>query len=349
MLYRISLVLCVLLMGGGELASPGACAAEVNSGSGRSPTVKTGAPYIDAHAHLDRFDATSVQSMLDVLRTANIRQVILLVPPFTYSDPARYSTETLLAIANRYPERLAVIGGGDSLNAMLIQAQATGTALPAVRRKFAARAQELLREGVVGFGEITTEHFPSAGSADYQYAPPDHPLLLLLADIAARAGVPIVLHTEAVPQDMPLPIELRSPSIPPRLHGNIAALERLLTHNPRASIVWAHAGKDNTGYRTSDLCRRMLRAHPNLYMEIKDDPVDPGKNPVIVGGAIAPEWLQLFREFPDRFILGGDQHYPAVGGPQRWQAMSSLVNQLPPDLRAKFAIDNPTRLYHLKP
>ena len=75
-----------------------------------------------------------------------------------------------------------------------------------MQKKFKERAEELLREGVVGFGEMTAEHFD--GSTPYQYAPADHPLYLMLADIAAEHDVPIDLHMEAVPQDMPLPAGL---------------------------------------------------------------------------------------------------------------------------------------------
>src|SRR6185312_13039247 len=150
------------------------------------------------------------------------------------------------------------------------------------------------------------------------YAPSDHPLLLLLADIAAQHRVPMVLHIEAVPQEMPLPSNLKSPPNPPRLHANIAALERLLDHNRNAKIIWAHAGSDNTGYRTPELCRRLLRAHSNLYMEIKIDPVSPARNPPMANGKIKPEWLRLYKQFPDRFVIGSDQHYPAKSGPQRW-------------------------------
>ena len=68
---------------------------------------------------------------------------------------------------------------------------------------------------------------------------------------------------------MPLPSHLKSPPNPPRLHANIAAFERLLAHNPRAKIIWDHAGWDNTGYRTADLCRRLLK---DYHIELPSDP-----------------------------------------------------------------------------
>src|SRR5207248_7902490 len=117
---------------------------------------------------------------------------------------------------------------------------ATGDAGTEVQNKFRQRAEEMLRQGATGFGEMTAEHFD--GATPYQYAPPDHPLFLLLADVAAQHSVPISLHMEAVVRNMPLPSGLKSPPNPPQLHENITAFERLLNHNRRAIIVWAHAG-----------------------------------------------------------------------------------------------------------
>jgi len=80
--------------------------------------------------------------------------------------------------------------------------------------------------GAAGFGEMAAEHF--SGGTPYQFAPPDHPLFLLLADIAARHDVPIDQHMNAVPRAMALPLDLSSPFNHSQLHENTSAFERLL-------------------------------------------------------------------------------------------------------------------------
>lgn len=231
---------------------------------------------------------------------------------------------------------------------MILQSWRTGDSGPEIKREFSKRAEELLREGVSGFGELSTEHLslPQSPVKDYEYAPADHPLMRLLADIAAEHNVPIDLHMEAVPTDMPMLPEFSAPN-PPQLYANIAALERLLSYNPRAKIIWAHAGSDNIGYRTPELARQLFQAHPNLFMEIKYDPNFPGKNPPIVDGKVKPEWLKLFSDFPDRFIIGSDQHYdPLATVPlSRGQQNALLTSQLPPDLKRKIGIENALRIY----
>lgn len=312
-------------------------------------------PYVEAHTHFDEADpAGSVAAALAAVARQNVAMVLLQMPPDTFDHAGHYDAEVVLAEAKKHPDRIGVLGGGGTLNAMIIQAAATGEAGPAVQKKFKERAEELLREGVIGFGEMTAEHY--SGVTPYQYAPADHPLYLLLADIAAAHGVPIDLHMEAVPEDMALPAGLASPPNPPRLHANIAAFERLLAHNPRAKIIWAHAGADGTGARTPELCRRLLKAHANLYMEIKTDPHALGMNYPLADGKIKPEWLALFTEFPDRFIIGSDQHYPETKGPdQRWQEAVRLFNQLPAGVRKQIGTENVAHIYgkpvasHLSP
>jgi len=307
-------------------------------------------PYVDVHAHLDETNVEgSMQAAIHDMPQENLAKIVFMPSPFTLADANRFDIERLLPGAKKHPGKIYLLGGGGTLNPMIIEAVRSGNAGPEVEKKFKERAEAILAAGAVGFGEMAAEHFPS--STPYETAPPDHSLFLLLADIAAQHDVPICIHMEAVPQDMDLPAPLKSPPNPTRLHANIAAFERLLAHNPRAKIVWAHLGWDTTGYRTPELTRRLLEAHPNLFMEIKLDPLDTEKNSPLSNGAsgtIKPEWLKLFTDFQDRFVIGTDQHYPQSSGPQRWQAAVRLFNQLPAAVRKKIGTENAIRIYNLK-
>ncbi len=315
---------------------------------GQSPQAGPAAsPFIDVHTHWGDSDPKgSVEAALRALGRENAARILFMPPPFAEA-PGSFDAEAVLPWVKRQGSKLAVLGGGGSLNVMIQQSVRSGDAGPDVQRRFRQHAEELLREGAVGFGELTAEHFQAA--TPYQHAPPDHPLFLLLADIAAEHGVPIVLHMEAIPEDVALPAGPELPPGPSHGAGNIERFERLLAHDRRARIIWAHAGWDNTGYRTPSLCRRLLHDNPNLYMDLKIDPLKPGKNPLLANGAsgpIKPEWLKLFQDFPDRFVIGSDQHYPEPRvSPQRWGAIVSLLNQLPPDLRRMIGEENAARLY----
>jgi predicted TIM-barrel fold metal-dependent hydrolase len=280
------------------------------------------------------------------MKVENAATMLFLPAPYTADHARRFDSEQLLAV-KKSPDAFAFLAGGGSLNGMIQEAVRTGRTDAEVQRIFKERAEAIVRQGALGFGEMTAEHF--AGATPYQYAPPDHPLFLLLADLAAQHGLVIDLHLEAVPHPMTLPPDMKSPPNPPSLHENIAAFERLLSHNRGARIIWAHAGSDNTGYRTPELCRRLLGTHPNLFMQIKVDPANHGRNyPIADDGRIKPDWLELLQDFPDRFVVGSDQHYPLpAAGLQRWQSAVLLLNELPETLRRKIGFENAVRLYHL--
>ena len=179
-----------------------------------------------------------MQLLLQAMTRLNQSRGFILTEPYGPDNPERWDADRVLPAAKQFPGRLIVLGGGGTLNGMIIASYRSGDAGPEVQRKFREKAEELLREGIAGFGEMSTEHFslPQSPVKDYEYAPADHPLMLLLADIAAGHNVPIDLHMEAVPQDMTSPENLKAPN-PPRLHGNFAPLERLLSHNPRANLI----------------------------------------------------------------------------------------------------------------
>jgi predicted TIM-barrel fold metal-dependent hydrolase len=320
------------------------------------PPIAAISPFIDVHVHLEKAVADeSINLAVQAIRTENIAKYLFLPSPFDEEGPGSFDVEFIKATTKNYSGKIAVSGGGGTLNPMVEQAAHAGKVTPELEKRFRERAEEIARQGAMGFGELTAEHRPSASTPSYQSVPPDQPLFMLLTDIAAAHNMPITLHMEAVSETMPIPDSWHVKPLPnpAQLPANIAAFERLLTHNPRAKIVWAHAGWDNTGARTPELSRRLLRAHPNLYLELKIDPMDPGLNSPLTGGAsgaVKPEWLKLFQDFAGRFVIGSDQHYPMPKDPaQRWQAVIVLFNQLPPDLRRKIGTENAIRLYNLKP
>jgi hypothetical protein len=311
-------------------------------------------PYVDTHAHFDAKILADPNGEIDAalreMRHENAAKLIFMPGPFLPDDPNRFDHDAFMAAVKKHADKLAFQGGGGSLNLMIQESVRSGDTGPEVQQKFKERAEQILRDGAIGFGELSSEHLSFLPGQAYETAPPDHPLFLLLADIAAEHGVPIDLHMDVVPQSMPLPFDLKSPPNPSSIRENLAAFERLLYHNPRAKIVWAHAGSDNVGNRTPDLCRRLLQAHPNLYMEIKIDPLDLGKNPPLADGKINPEWLKLFEDLPGRFIIGTDQHYNSsrpMTGPQRWKMAVLLLNQLPGDLRRKIGAENALRIFSI--
>ena len=305
---------------------------------------------VDTHTHLVRNarkerPAVLVSRALRAMDDYKIELAIILPPPFPPNHAGTYGRGELRPVARDNRSRFAFASGGEGLNP-IIHKVAPDKVTPEVIRDFQQEAETIVEAGAAGFGELTAEHFSSGqGNHPYESTRPDHPLFLILADIAARNGMPIDLHMEAVPQDMPFPRSARGPN-PESLKENISGFERLLAHNPNARIIWAHAGWDLTGERTVALMRSMLEKHPNLYMSIKLRTRGPQRtSPFDLYGGLRPDWLGMLRDYPDRFVIGSDQFFD-----DEFEALTlarKFVDALPPDLAHKIARENALRIYRL--
>jgi predicted TIM-barrel fold metal-dependent hydrolase len=308
-------------------------------------------PIIDAHTHpvrslLRSNPAEAAGEALRLMDRLGVTMAVLSPPPFPQVERGLYGLTELQHLIRAHAGRFAFVAGGESLNVM-IQGTAAGAVTPEAIRRFTQEAESIAHAGAAGFGELASEHFSSRiGRHPYESARPDHPLFLVLSDVAAKYGMPIDLHMEAVPRDMPFPPMRSGPPNPANLKENIAAFERLLEHNPKARIVWAHAGWDLTGERTVPLMRGLLQRHPNLYMSVKSDRGGTRlTDPFGPEGQVKPGWIAMVRDFPDRFVIGSDQFFDQE--PERIEHARKFVDGLPPDLARPVATENVKRIYRL--
>ena len=323
-----------------------------------------GVRWVDTHAHLDGKLGESVdfegaaETALAAMDRMGIKKTLVMPAPQPPAHRNLYECDLFLAALRRFSGRFAFLCGGGSLNPMIQEVGDLSDVSERARAKFAEKAEALLAQGAVGFGEMTAMHLSHFSGHPFEAAAPDHPLFLLLADIAARHEVVIDMHMDAVVSDIPLPARFSSPPNPPTLRANVGALERLLAQNRKAKIVWEHAGSDFAGQWTVALSRALLAKHPNLYMSIRINPPGvPENSPFTEGREIKPEWLELLRAFPDRFVLGSDTFYgsPRITLPVRrpppammLMPLRMLLARMPPDIARSVGSENAARIYRLK-
>lgn len=302
----------------------------------------------------------AARNLVSQMNRYGVEKAIVMPPPQTMDKEGRYDYRTLLGAIDAHPGRLYLGAGGGTLNAMIHSVEPSEVT-PGLRERFEDTAEELIRAGAVAFGETTAMHLCMSEWHNYSAQAPDHPLFLLLADLAAHYGVPIDLHMEAVPEAMMTPQNLRDACSknPSRLPATLPAFERLLAHNRNAKIVWQHIGWDNVGFMTSGLVSRLLSDHSNLYLAIRVEERGiqvggggPMPNRIVDReGRIHPEWLALMEAHPDRFMVGGDEFIAGSAGgrrmPQSFEETWSLLDQLPPALAQRVGRDNAARIYPL--
>ena len=318
--------------------------------------------WIDVHFHLvadkddlDSFDEAA-RMALRIMDAEDIRTIIIMSPPRPNEN---FDIESIAAVVKKYSPRIVMLGGGGTLNPMLQAAGKSPVVTDEVRHRFEETAQGIIASGAKGFGEIAAHHVSLSPSHGYESVPADHPLLLLLANIAAQYDVPIDLHFDPIPSDVDTPAHLSSPKNPAMFKENLGGLERLLAHNRKTKIVWAHAGGDPIGFFTPRLAREMLGRHANLSFSVR--PVNRMLGAMVSPkGSINKEWIAVLRDFPDRFVIGSDtfvvpSRYTGSEAPRifasrtdvQLRGIRRLLSHLPADLARLIGYENAKRLYRL--
>jgi len=302
----------------------------------------------------------AAQNLISHMDRCGVAKALLMPPPQIPGQKGSPDYEDLLEAVKAFPDRILLVGGGRTLNSLINGTKAEDVT-PFLRKQFEAEAAKLIRHGAKAFGEIAALHLSFTQRHVFEQTSPDHPLFLLLADLAARHDVPVDLHMEAVPKKMKTPagFDRRSSNNPETLAPNIAAFERLLKHNRKARIVWQHIGWDNTGHMTIALLRRLLKAHSNLFLalrvEEREDTMGgtPMPNRIVdKDWKLRPDWLALIKEFPDRFTVGTDEFIGIPGKtrrrPQSFDETWAVLEQMPPELAKKVGHDNAARVYRVE-
>jgi predicted TIM-barrel fold metal-dependent hydrolase len=122
-------------------------------------------------------------------------------------------------------------------------------------------------------------------------------------------------------------------------HSDAQAIEKLFALDPKARILWAHAGMSEP----PEVVDRTLGRHTTLWADLSYRDVAPG-------GTLDPAWKALFLKYPDRFIYGSDTWIPS-----RWEEVDSLTQQargwlaqLPLEVAENIAWRNAERIFGKK-
>lgn len=182
--------------------------------------------------------------------------------------------------------------------------------------------QQALESGKAkGIGELCLRHRRFSESLTDNTNPTDHPLLLEIYDLAVKYGVLVIVHVE---------------------HEYSEELERALTYNRNARIIWAHYGD-----APPQFVRTMLIRHPNLYADLSAiNPIPGYRHPELASadpeGNIKPDWKDLFLELSDRFMFGIDMggETRVRNAPEVVKYYRKVLGQLPTSVAKKIAHDN---------
>ena len=123
-------------------------------------------------------------------------------------------------------------------------------------------------------------------------------------------------------------------------HSDAQAIETLMTHNPQAKILWAHAGMSTPVAMVGEWMAR----YPTMYVELSY------RYDIANGDEIDPAWKELFLKYPDRFVMGSDTWTPS-----RWPELPTIaawyrawLAKLPHEVAENIAFKNLARFLGTK-
>ncbi|MGI9365735.1 MAG: amidohydrolase family protein [Rhizobiaceae bacterium] len=93
-------------------------------------------------------------------------------------------------------------------------------------------------------------------------------------------------------------------------HSDVEAIDLIFETYPDALVLWAHSGFDRP-----DVVREVLARHKNLWADLAF------RSDQASGGKVSSDWLPVFKEFPDRFMVGTDTF-----APERWYYVQDHAN-----------------------
>lgn len=183
--------------------------------------------------------------------------------------------DEVVALMRRAGLKRALVSSSDDDGTQKLLQAAPDLVIPSLRpyRRRAEIGTWVRDDSVVGYLEqrLARHRYAAIGEFHLYGADTDLPVPRAMIALAMRHG--LILHA----------------------HSDADAIDRIFRQAPQARVIWAHSGFDRPA-----AVREVLKRHPRLVADLAFRS-DMGGD-----GRVDPDWEEVFREFPDRFMVGTD-------------------------------------------
>lgn len=182
-----------------------------------------------------------------------------------------------------------------------------------------------------GIGEILTRHDDLTALTKGETPRANHPALSPVYELAAEKSMPVILHSNLTSKREREPIYLEE-------------LTQALSQHPETTFIWAHAGTSAEIHRyqgkirnLDSLVGELLAEYDNLYIDLSWTVLEPY---LIEDGEPVAAWVELVKQYPDRFMIGTDLvgRFGNLG--KHIQAFDAFLDALPEEVADKTARTN---------
>jgi len=192
-----------------------------------------------------------------------------------------------------------------------------------------------------GIGEVFTRHDDLTALTHGDTPRANNEAMTRVYRLAADYDLPVMLHSNITSKREKNPLYLEEIEAPLREH-------------PKVRFIWAHAGSSLELHRHQErltflygTVERLLGEYPNLYIDLSWSVLDPYL--LDEHGRPDPQWLDLVKRYPKRFMLGSDVvgRFDSLG--ELMQGFDPFLDALPEEVARQVARDNflavlPTRV-----
>ncbi|MGH7389612.1 MAG: amidohydrolase family protein [Candidatus Rokuibacteriota bacterium] len=260
-------------------------------------------PIVDAHSHVS--SAKAIDAYAAAAKRHDVRKVVLLgVGGVQKSDAA-----WIAAAAKQHPDLVVA-----------------GVPVPDPTTEAGARALDealAARRGRVA-GEV---HVRQMGSRNIDRDPAS-PAFGRVLEVAAKHGVPLVIHYELTDQAA-------------------ASLDRALAAHRKATVVLAHAGEGPPAR-----VQGLLERNANLMVDLSGMHFQRKPALATETGPLDGAWKALIETMPDRFMVGIDVWAPRLFEPAMLDRLMKwtrrILGELRPDVAERVASGNAARVFRLE-
>jgi predicted TIM-barrel fold metal-dependent hydrolase len=177
-----------------------------------------------------------------------------------------------------------------------------------------------------GIGEVMGRHDDLTALTYGETSRPNSIAMDPVYDFAAEHDMPVSVHSNIGSVWVREPIYMHE-------------IDEMVSKHPKTRFIWCHAGISRRIVITNLVpeLRKMLLKHKNLWIDISwvvfEDYIAPD-------GVPSPEWLRLFTDFPDRFMIGSDKVARFATLDREIKKYYVVLDALPPAVAQKIAHDN---------
>jgi hypothetical protein len=231
---------------------------------------------------------------------------------FSHDAAQQISTDKVLALMREAGLRRAMVSSSDDEGTQKLHKAAPDLIVPSLR------PYRLRNDALTWTSEPAIVAYLEQRLAKYQYA---------------AIGE---FHLYGSSADLPVPKRMIELSQQYRLilhaHSDADAIDRIFKQAPRATVLWAHSG-----FESPEAVRTMLHKHPRLFADL-----------AYRTDQASPEWTNVFKAFPERFVLGTDTFTPErlFYIPEHARFSRAWLAHLPEALAERIAFKNGDALLH---